>query len=175
MGLPGTGKTFVAEKIAGRIGAVLIDNDEIKGKIVPKLLGREKFKWYLKTRKRFPFYIRRKVYGSMLSEVKKFLNKNKNVVCTGSFYSKKLRKIFYDFLIPRGIKFYIVNVVCPEGMLKERIIKREIALKEEKVIATWNIYKKEKSLHQPIEEKHTIIDSSKDINEQINEFLKQIL
>jgi hypothetical protein len=173
MGLPGTGKTSVAKKISQRIDAKKIDNDKVKRKIVPKLLG-SKFEWYLKTRRRFPFYTRKKVYEAMLFETKNHLNKNKNVVCTGSFYSKKLREIFYDFLISQNIEFYIVNVVCPENILKKRIAKRQIRAKKEEIIATWDIYKKEKSLWQPIEEKHVIIDSSKDINEQVDKFLKQI-
>jgi len=110
----------------------------------------------------------------MLSEAKKSLDKNKNVVCIGSFYSKKLRRVFYDFAMTQDIKFYIVKVVLPENILKKRIIKRQIKINKEKLFATWDIYKKEKDLWQPIEAKYTTIDSSKNIDKQVNKFLKQI-
>jgi predicted kinase len=138
---------------------------------VPKLLGKKKYEWHVKFQRPFSEIIRKKVYAKVFTEIKKCLKEGKNVVVEGTFYTENFRQGLRDVAKSCNAKLYFVEVVCPEDIVKEKMINR---LKKESTPARFGIHKNIKKLWEPIKEEHTMIDSSKDVDNQISTFLKSL-
>ena len=77
---------------------------------------------------------------------------------------------------------YIKVIIMDKGVKrtvlipKDDIVKKRMAerFKREGCTARFGIYKDIKKIWEPIEEEHIIIDSNKNVDRQINNFLKQI-
>lgn len=171
IGLPGVGKSFISKKIAEKINAIFTEEDKIAYKLMPTLLGREKYEWHVKFQRPFPSEIRKKLYEMLFNEVKKYIKSGKGVVLEGTFYSKIFRDALCNLVISCKVKSYIVEIICPENIVKERITKR---FEKEGGYARFGIYKNMKKIWEPIGEEHITIDSNKNVDEQIDKFLKQI-
>lgn len=171
MGLPGVGKSTVGKIISKKMNVVFFDTDDIKHKLVPKLLGKEVYKERIKKQLIHPYHVRKRVYEQMCIEVEKLLKENKDVIVEATFYTKELRGMVYKLAKFLKAKLYIVEVVCPDKIVKKRIVKR---FRETGHPARIGIYEGIKNIWEPIEEEHFVIDTGKDIDEQVDKFLKQI-
>lgn len=147
-GLPGTGKTTLAKKIAAKIGGVLLRTD-----VVRKELATQKY-----TKKE-----RQGVYKEMFNRAKKLLKKDQNVILEATFAERKYRQEAKK--IARNLKagLKIVEVVCPQSLVKERMVKRT----GDESQAEFKHYLMYKKFFEPIKEKHIVIDTSQDIDKQL--------
>jgi len=147
-GLQGTGKTSVAKKIASKIDGILLRTDVIRKEIIKKPTYSEEEK--------------QSVYDEMFSRAKELIEGGKDVILDSTFAKKenrdKAQEITKDFRI--------VETICPENIVKERIEKRF----EDESEAKFEHYLKYKQFFDSIKEKHSIIDTSKDIDEQLEKF-----
>jgi len=169
-GLPGVGKIFVSKQLTKILDTVYLDEDRIKHKLLPELLGKEKYEWYIKHQKLFSPDIRLKMYEDLYSEIEDRLKLRKNVIVDGVFYLQRFRQDLYDIANSCNVDFYLVEVICPEEIVKERMNKR---FKEENATARFGIYREIKKVWEPIKEEHIIIDSGEDIDKQIKHFFKE--
>ena len=106
-GLPGTGKTTVAEKIADKTKAYVFNTDAIRKEMFKKPAYTDKEK--------------KMVYDLLLEMSEKFLGVAKNVVLDGTFYKKELRDRVRDIAKRTGSAFHVVEVVCDETEVRERM------------------------------------------------------
>ena len=157
-GLPGSGKTTVANKIAEKTESLVFSTDVVRKEIFDK-----------------PAYDKKEkdmVYNLIFDMAEKFLKSAKNVVLDGTFYRKELRKRVSDTAKKMKSDFHIVHVVCEESLIRERMEKR----KHEKTPsdADYSVYLKIKGKFEPIREKHFTLKSGDDEDEHIEKFLKTI-
>jgi len=157
-GLPGTGKTTVAKKIADGTKAYVFNTDIIRKQLFEKPKYTEKEKTL--------------VYNLLFEMAEKFLRSAKNVVLDGTFYRKELRDRVKEMAKKTGSEFHIVEVVCGEKIVKERMDKR----KKEKTPsdADFAVYRRIKKQFEPIREKHFVVDTGEDWEKQIERFLKTL-
>lgn len=157
-GLPGTGKTSVAEKIADKTESFVFNTDVLRKELFEKPK-------YTKEEKSL-------VYSLLFEMAEKFLRSAKNVVLDGTFYKKELRENVKEIAKKVKSDFHMVEVRCDEKILKERMEKR----KKQKTPsdADFEIYRKIKKQFEPIREKHFVFDTGKDLEKQIERFLKTI-
>lgn len=155
-GLQGTGKTTVAKKIAKKIKAFLFIADVIR---------RELFK-----KRKYNIEEHQRVYDEMFIRAKKLLKEKKDVILDATFTNKKDRIRAQKIAQKAKVDFKIIEVVCPENIIKKRIEKR---LGDESE-ARFEVYLKYKKFFNPVISKHIIIDTSgtlKDIDKQIKKYL----
>ena len=157
-GLPGSGKTTVANKIAEKTESLLFSTDVVRKEMVDKPVYDEKEK--------------EMVYNLIFGMAEKFLKNAKNVVIDGTFYRKDLRKRIRDTAKKMKSDFHIVHVVCEESLIRERMGKRKG--EETTSDADYKVYLKIKGKFEPIREKHFILKSGENENGQIEKFLKTI-
>ncbi len=150
-GLPGTGKTTLAKAVAEKIDAVSINSDSIR---MSMLEERE----YTEEEKKM-------IYQAMFEEAGKNLKEGKNVVLDATFYKKELRESVEEVAKEAGTGFFIVECVTHEDLLKERIFKRK--KEETESEADFEVYKKVKTQFEPIEEEHLAVDTSVELEKQI--------
>jgi len=147
-GLQGTGKTTVAKKLSERVNGILLRTDAIRKEIIDKPTHSEEEK--------------RRVYEEMLLRARQLIEKGKDVILDATFSKRVYRDEAKK--ISKG-KYIIIETVCPEEIAKERLETRD------EIGANYKTHLKCKKNFEPVEEEHVIIDTSKDIDRQLEKFV----
>jgi predicted kinase len=157
-GLPGTGKTTVAKKIADGTKSLVFNTDIIRKELFdkPKYTGKEKSL----------------VYELLFDMAEKFLRSAKNVVLDGTFYKKEFRDRMREIAKRVNSDFHVVEVRCDERVLRKRMAERKG--KKTPSDADFRVYRKVKREFEPIREKHFVVDTTEEWEKQIEKFLKTI-
>lgn len=106
-GLPGTGKTLLAEQLAGTFGANYINTDIIREKNEMKGQYDEESKHL--------------VYKLMMEQMSVFLEDNKDVIIDGTFHRKDYRHQFRDEAERFGQKVFFIHMKASEESVKKRM------------------------------------------------------
>lgn len=143
-GLPGVGKTTVAETIRERVDgdAHLLRTDVVRGDVVSD-----------------PDYTEeelRRVYDELFSRVGDRLARGESVVVDGTFKRTVHRERARDLAAEHDAEFRLVRVECDEETVRERIAART----DDASDADFDVYKLYKEEFEPIEEACITIDNS---------------
>lgn len=149
-GLPGSGKSFFAQRLADRLNAGYVNSDRLR-----KELFAERF--YTECEKAA-------VYKKMLDEMKHHARHNLNLVLDGTFHKKKVRKMFTDEL-PEKEKIIFIEIQAAEDVIRERVRKPRPYSE-----ADLEVYKLIREQYEPLEEPHLILKST---NQNIEEMLNK--
>jgi predicted kinase len=159
-GLPGVGKTSLANELAPLIDAVVLSTDKIRKELISNPT-------YTKEEKEF-------IYDVMLL-LARYLHNEAGVNCildatfnteeSRNTARRKLSNISPDLI-------YIVECICPEDI----IISRLKARKEDYSDADIGIYKKMKQMYEPVKDKqrHIVLDTSRDPKTNAREIKSRI-
>lgn len=134
-GLPGTGKTTVAELLAQHLGTKHFNTDKVRNRI-------DKREQYDEENKDL-------VYDKMLELTKSEIEKGKNVIVDGTFYKKKLRMRFMELA-----NSYDAPVKWVEVCAKEETVKKRVSKTRRYSEADYAVYQKIKTEFEPMEEFH---------------------
>jgi len=139
-GLPGSGKSFFASRLAETIHAVYLSSDVIRKELIPN-----------------PSYSaqeKEQVYESILKKMHEAAKQGHNIVIDATFYQKTIRARFI-----KEAKQIAANFVFIEIKAEEALIKKRVSAKREYSDADFEVYKKIKAAFEPIEEKHLVLQS----------------
>ncbi len=150
-GLSGTGKTTVARLITEKFHAVHLRTDAIRKEIFPKPT-------YSPEESEF-------VYQEFFRRAERAI-KTENVVMDATFMLERGRVAARKIAELVRADFFIIETYCPENIVKERIEARKNDESDAQFIHCLDQKKK----FEPITEKHIIIDTSQDINEQLKNY-----
>jgi predicted kinase len=158
-GLPGTGKTTVAEAIARKAKASILSTDILRKEAVfrPSYGDEEKGM----------------VYGMLFSMAEMMLKDSKSVLLDGTFYKKELRDAAREVAAGTRSGFRLVEVVCDESVVRVRLEKRREAGGSASD-ADFTVYQKIKRIFEPIEENHFVIDTGSDLEKQIDVLIRNL-
>jgi len=140
-GLPATGKTVTANRIAEQLSSEILSTDKIRKEIfeqgtLKQVLNsstpmqfnlQEVFNTEEEIPKKYQELIeeqRQLVYDIMLEQVKILVLEGRNVVLDGTFYSRLLRERVYKIAKFARTKTYVVECTCPESIVEERLKNR---------------------------------------------------
>lgn len=155
-GLTGSGKTTISEKLAPLVDAVLLSSDKIRKELLQKPSYSEEEK---------------KLIYNVMSLLAKYLHKGgKSCILDATFFKERLRR---DVLKKTGVpksQIHIIECVCPEYVILERLRKRNDKYSDADVA----VYYKIKKAYEPIKEKHLTIDSSLDPKQNALLILKKL-
>ena len=147
-GLPGVGKTLLANELAPLIKAVVLSTDKIRKELItdPKYTEEEK----------------ELIYDVMLI-LAKYLQEaaGTNCILDATFNTKESRRKAREKLesiSPEQI--YIIDCICPEDIVLSRLKARKGDYSD----ADIDVYRKMKQVYEPVEEKerHIVADTSLD-------------
>lgn len=106
-GLPGSGKSYFASRLASRMGACYFNSDGIRKS--SGALGK------------YAFEDKLLVYREMAKRAEKVLRGNMPVVVDATFYHKDMRKLFIDLASATATPIYFILVHATEDLIRERL------------------------------------------------------
>lgn len=149
-GLPGSGKSFFASKLAEKMGYQYLNSDEIRLSIFSR---RE----YSKAEKS-------QVYSVMLEKTETLIQQNEDIVLDATFYKKDIREKFIRLSKRYGRSLLFIEVVAEESIIRQRL-KKERAFSE----ADYSVYLAIKASFEPLNDTHLVLESTQEnINEMID-------
>lgn len=142
MGLPGSGKSFFASRLATAIHADHISSDKLRKKMI----------------ERRTYSIKEKdlVYDEMLKEMRNGIKQGKNLVLDATFYKNETRNKFEEETRDGG-KIVFMEIIADETLIKERLQSPR-----EDSEADFTVYKIIQQQWEPIKEQHLILQSTND-------------
>jgi predicted kinase len=152
LGLPGAGKSYLAEKVAKEYDALYLNSDKIK-KGNPPVID-------------YQDLAKNQGYEEMFLFLNEALAEEKNVVLDATFYKKALRNKILKLADQKGVSVYFIEVVASTRVTHERIMKQRKYSDED-----LKIYQKVKEQFDPLEVHHLSLRSDR---LSITEMLRQV-
>jgi predicted kinase len=152
MGLPGSGKSHLASRLAAMIHADYISSDQVRKKMRANRTYSAKEKAW--------------VYAEMMDQMKQAVKRNENVVLDATFYKGAIRKQFIDEAKDGG------GIIFIEVKAEESIIKERLKQKREDSDADFKVYKIIKAQWEPLQERHLILQST---NDNVDDMLQKAM
>jgi predicted kinase len=155
-GLPGSGKTFFASRLAEKINAEHVSSDSLRKKMFSsRNYSREE---------------KEKVYQKMLDYINEAISGNKNIIMDATFYREDVRKLFFKTAKDFNIHIYMIEVTADLPLVRKRLIQ-----KREDSEADIIVYENLKKQFEPIRENHLVLESQENnIEFMISEALNYI-
>lgn len=147
-GLPGSGKSYFASRLAPLVHANYINSDLIRKKMhaMRTYSDREKLS----------------VYDAMLAEMRRSIEQNSNLVLDATFYKQEIRKKFIDEATPAG------GIVFIEVKAEEPVIKERLKQKRPDSEADFEVYKIIEAQWEPFPKPHlTLASGDNNIEEML--------
>lgn len=141
-GLPGSGKSFFASRLATAIHADYISSDKLRKKII----------------KRRTYSIKEKdlVYDEMMKEMRNGVKQNKNLVLDATFYKRETRNKFKEETTDAD-KIVFIEIIADEALIRKRLQSPR-----EDSEADFTVYKIIQQQWEPIKGEHLILQSAND-------------
>lgn len=152
LGLPGAGKSYLAEKVAKEYNALYLNSDKVK-KENPPLID-------------YTDLTKNQGYEEMFLFLKEALSQGQHVILDATFYKKALRNKILKLADQEGIAVYFIEVVASTRVTHERIMKQR-----KYSDADLKIYRKVKEQFDPLEVHHLSLRSDR---LSITEMLRQV-
>lgn len=139
-GLPGSGKSFFAQKLAEKMDAGYVNTDRLRRELFEERSYTEREKSI--------------VYEKMLDEMKRHSRENKNLVLDGTFHKRKTREMFTNEIKGRE-QIIFIEIKADDDVIRERL-KKPRQYSE----ADFEVYKLIRQQNEPMEEPHLILQST---------------
>jgi aminoglycoside phosphotransferase family enzyme/predicted kinase len=174
-GLVGTGKTFLAQALAKRLGLVVISSDVIRKQLAGIPITEHRFEEF--DSGIYSAEFSRKTYDKMFSEAKHILSDGGPVILDASFIKAGERLKAKRLAEEMGADFFIIECTLYEESIRKRLAQRRE--QEATSDGRWEIYEPQKRAFDPVVEaspqKHAIIDTSKPVEENIRQILDKMI
>ncbi|MCX7981473.1 MAG: AAA family ATPase [Syntrophales bacterium] len=147
VGLTGTGKTFVAQELARRLGAQLIQTDVIRKELAG--LPPEEHRYEPFGEGIYSPEMSRRTYEEARRRAEEALRKGKSVILDATHTRDSEREEALKIARRYGASFYLLNCHCPEETVKTRLSER-LGRVGEASDGRWEIYLKQREKMDPL-------------------------
>lgn len=152
-GLPGSGKSFFAKRLASEIEALYLSSDELR-----KQIG---------LRGRYLVGDKLTVYEELCKRACLSIQDQQSVIMDATFYLQSVREKVYDLAEKLSCNLIMIYVHADEKLIKDRLLSDR-----EDSEADFQVYLKIKNQYEPIHREHLKLEST---NENIVEMLDKAL
>jgi predicted kinase len=158
-GLPGSGKSYLSERVSAELSAVVIESDRLRKALFPK-----------------PTYSAQEstlVHRACQHTMRWLLCKGVRVIFDATNLVEFQREILYHLAERSGARLLIVRVVAPEEVIRERLARRDADVYSTSD-ADWSIYRRMSKREQTICRPHLCIDTSEDIDAAVRKIAREV-
>lgn len=142
-GLPGSGKSYFASRLAKELKAKYVSSDRIRKQLfnIIKYSEQEKMK----------------VYEVMMKEMKEAIHQGEDIVIDATFYLVSIRNKFKETAGVLKGKIHFIEVWADQKIILERLqVSRDYS------DADYSVYLHIKEVFEPLEEEHLILQSTQE-------------
>jgi predicted kinase len=158
-GLPGCGKSYLSDRLAEQLSAVVIESDRVRKSLFSH-----------------PTYSAKEsalVHRVCQETMTWLLRKGVRVVFDATNLVEFQRETLYSLAERDGAQLLIVRVVAPEEVVRHRLAQRE-AGDDSASDADWEVYRRMSKREQAIRRPHLCIDTSQDIDEAVRKIVRTV-
>lgn len=155
-GLPGTGKTFLADTLSKQINAVVLSTDKIRKELLYK--------------PKYTLWERSLIYDVMFLLAKYLNSAGINCILDGTFNQQRSRDEVIKKLNLKKKDLFIIECTCPENIIMSRLRDRKNDFSD----ANASIYFKMKKIYEKVVENHLTIDTSKNLENNLAKIMEFI-
>lgn len=147
-GLMGTGKTSVATMLGEALGVQVVRSDEVRKRLDSIAPDEHRYEEYQKGIYSEEFTGR--TYEAVLRNASEVLDQGRSIILDASYRSRADREKAAALAREKGARFFIIECVCDDEMVKTRLTKRM----EEKEVSDgrWELYGRQKQGFEVITE-----------------------
>jgi len=142
MGLPGSGKSYFASRLAALLGADYINSDRVRTEIF--------------SRASYSLKEKLMVYEEMLARAVRAVHEDRHVVLDATFYTNDVRTLFSTALQDLD-KLSFIEVVADHRLIRERL-----RTEREDSDANYGVYMEIKEEWEPFSNPHLVLMSAND-------------
>jgi hypothetical protein len=153
-GLPGTGKSTIANNLAKRLHATVLRTDVIRKELLEEPTYTEEEK--------------RLIYNVTFLIARYLLEAGCNVILDGTFYRRDLRQKVYALTRETRSRLEVIECTTPVDVIKRRMGRR-LTRRYEPSDADFNVYKKIKAQFEPIQREHIVVNTGKPLHKTLRE------
>ena len=158
-GLPGTGKSYVCNKLAERLPFVILESDALRKALFPS-----------------PSYSPPEsshLFRAIHLLIKRLLEKGVPLILDATNLSERYRERLYSIADRLDAKLVLVRVEAPPQVVRERLKARQ-GSPENKSDADWEVYQRMRSSVQKIQRNHYAVDTSRDITPVLDKIVREV-
>lgn len=174
-GLTGTGKSVLAQGLSRRLGAEVVRTDVLRKEILsipPAERRHEAF-----GRGIYSDEITTRTYAAALETAVAHLAKGRSAIIDASYKRRAERLRAAEKAKELGADFFVVECVCPEGIVKGRLDARQME-NADPSDGRWEIFLVQKADLDPVTEvpaaAHIVIDTARDADDCLMDVLRRI-
>ena len=160
-GLPGTGKSHFARRLARRLPLVVVGSDRARKALIPE-----------------PEYTReehRRVFSACHRLIEELLKQGWTVVFDATNLTEGFRQPLLDLARRRGATTHIILLTAPLKVIRRRLQDRSAGIGTDGLSdADWSIFSRLRPGQEPIADAHWVVDSSKAIRGDLDRLVALI-
>ncbi len=160
-GLPGTGKSHLAQRLVRHLPLVVVSTDQVRHVLFaePTYNGQE-------------HHI---VHQTCQTVVAQLLAEGHSVICDATNLERRHRERYYALAEEQNARLFILQTVAPPEVVRRRIEDRQQGdLAAHNSDAGWEVYERYRSRMEPIRRPHRVVDTSGDLDAQVAEIVRQL-
>jgi predicted kinase len=158
-GLPGTGKSYFARRLAKATGAIVIETDMVRRTLYhpPRYTPGESFF----------------VYQVSHHLIRDLLQRGHRVIFDATNLREAKREDLYRIADHARARLVIVRMVAPPEMVRERLERRQLRPSPEDLSeATWEVYQHMRPGEERIRRPHLVVDTSQEISSSLTRVIR---
>lgn len=162
-GVPGSGKSYLSNLISKQIPIVRLESDFVRTILFPT--------------PRYTQNENRKLFKFCHSLIDQLLSKSLPVLFDATNLIESNREHLYHLAERNRAQLIIIRVTAPEHIIFNRLTQRESLIgvgKKDNSNAGWRIYKRMIKSSETIRRRHSVIDTSEDIDDIIRRLVREI-
>jgi hypothetical protein len=148
-GLMGTGKSVLARGLADAMGLTVIRTDVVRKELLHIDPAEHHFEDFGSGI--YSTDVTARTYERSLELVREALSRGDSVVVDASFSRRAQRLAAQAVALESGAQFVLLECICPEEVVRERLDRRMVA-EGEASDGRWELYAEQKSSFEPVEE-----------------------
>lgn len=159
VGLPGTGKSYLARKLAQKEPFVILEADFVRKTLFPNptYSGEESA------------FVHQVVHALLA----RFLRRGVRVIYDATNLIEWQREFVYHLADRAGARLIIVHTVAPPEVVQARLDKRQQNRSPGDLSdADWSIYRRMERRQEPIRRPHLVIDTTGDMEQAVHKILR---
>ncbi len=159
-GLPGTGKSYLSRRLAGRLGYPVLESDALRKQLFRK-----------------PTYSAIEsgiLFRDIHILIEELLAKGISLILDATNLTERYRERLYKIAEKHNARLILAQTKAPLEVVRERLINRvEKRHNGDSSDADWEVYQKLSTTAEKISRKHYMVDTSKDITPAVDKIVRE--